>query len=136
MARRRRVRAPPAENRPGGRGGDFRGRYAVISAGIQTSAGGMRYTTVAAKAGDTSELTSVGFGPTTPALTAGAALPSGVYGTATNTIQLVIDGQTLTPASTSITGAGVYQSPEVRPSWGPAAWAVSSGTKKAMRLPA
>ncbi len=66
------------------------------------------YTTVAAKAGDTIELFGVGFGPTTPALTAGAVLPSGVFGTATNTIQLIINGKTLTPSFSGITQAGLY----------------------------
>ena len=67
------------------------------------------YPTVAAKAGDTIELFGVGFGPTTPALKAGAVLPSGVYGTATNPIQLIINNQTLTPSFAGITQAGLYQ---------------------------
>jgi uncharacterized protein (TIGR03437 family) len=67
------------------------------------------YPTVAAKAGDTIELFGVGFGPTNPALKAGAALPSGVFGTATNPIQLIINNNTLTPSFAGITQAGLYQ---------------------------
>jgi uncharacterized protein (TIGR03437 family) len=67
------------------------------------------YPTVAAKAGDTIELFGVGFGPTNPPVTAGKALAPGVFGTATNTIQLTINGKTLTPSFAGITQAGLYQ---------------------------
>lgn len=67
------------------------------------------YPTVAAKAGDTVELFGVGFGPTDTTLPAGKPLGAGVFGTAKNTIQLIINGKTLTPAFAGITQAGLYQ---------------------------
>jgi uncharacterized protein (TIGR03437 family) len=67
------------------------------------------FQTVAAKAGDTLELFGVGFGPTNPPLPSGQVLGSGVFGTATNPIQLIINGTSLTPAFAGITQAGVYQ---------------------------
>lgn len=67
------------------------------------------YATVAAKAGDSIQLYGVGFGPASPAFPAGAALPAGDYGTATNKIQLVIDGTTVTPGFAGITEAGEFQ---------------------------
>lgn len=67
------------------------------------------YPTVAATAGDTIELFGVGFGPTSPSFPAGQVLPTGAYGTATNPIQIVINGTTLTPAFAGITEAGLFQ---------------------------
>jgi uncharacterized protein (TIGR03437 family) len=91
--------------RSDGSGTQGGGTYDIIG----PTGSSLGYPTVAAKAGDTVELFGVGFGPTSPALAAGAALPSGVYGTAANTIQLVINGQTLAPAFAAITEAGLYQ---------------------------
>ena len=67
------------------------------------------YATVAATAGDTIELFGVGFGPTSPSFPAGQALLAGAYGIATNAIQLVINGTTLTPGFAGITEAGLFQ---------------------------
>lgn len=91
--------------RSNGSGTQGGGTYDIIG----PTGSSLGYPTVAAKAGDTVELFGVGFGPTTPALASGAALPSGVYGTAADTIQLVIDGQKLTPSFAGITQAGLYQ---------------------------
>ena len=65
------------------------------------------YPTVAAKAGDSVELYAVGFGPTNPALPSGQALTT--YGTATDTIQLLINNKSVTPSFAGITEAGLYQ---------------------------
>lgn len=67
------------------------------------------YPTVAAKAGDSVELYAVGFGPTSPQMPSGQALAAGQYGTATDQIQLVINGKTVTPSFAGITLAGLYQ---------------------------
>jgi uncharacterized protein (TIGR03437 family) len=65
------------------------------------------YTTVAAKAGNTVELFGVGFGPTTPPVSAGQAF-SGAAAT-TNTVQLSIEGTTVTPSFAGLSSAGLYQ---------------------------
>jgi len=65
------------------------------------------YKTVAAKAGDVVEFYAVGFGPTNPVMPSGQALTT--YGTATDNIQLVINGKTVTPSFAGITLAGLYQ---------------------------
>jgi uncharacterized protein (TIGR03437 family) len=67
------------------------------------------YTTVAAAAGDDIVLFGVGFGPTSPAYPAGQALPPGDSGTATNPIQLTINGTAVTPEFAGITEAGLFQ---------------------------
>jgi uncharacterized protein (TIGR03437 family) len=65
------------------------------------------YKTVAAKAGDTIELFGVGFGPTNPAVPAGKA--AAAAGTATQSIQLLINNTPITPDFAGITQAGLYQ---------------------------
>lgn len=67
------------------------------------------YQTVAAKAGDSVELYAVGFGPTNPVMPSGQALAAGQYGTATDQVQLIINGKTVTPTFAGITEAGLYQ---------------------------
>lgn len=65
------------------------------------------YKTVAAKAGDVVELFGVGFGPTNPAVPAGHAF-AGAAPT-TNPVQLQINGTSVTPFFSGISGAGLYQ---------------------------
>jgi uncharacterized protein (TIGR03437 family) len=65
------------------------------------------YKTVAAKAGDTLELFGVGFGPTSPVVSAGKAY-SGAAPT-TNSVQLLINGVAVSPSFSGITSAGLYQ---------------------------
>lgn len=65
------------------------------------------YKTVAAKAGDSLVLFGVGFGPTTPPVTAGQAY-SGAAAT-NNTVSLLINSQSETPAFAGLTSAGLYQ---------------------------
>jgi uncharacterized protein (TIGR03437 family) len=65
------------------------------------------YKTVAAKAGDVVELFGVGFGPTNPAVPAGQPY-SGAAAT-TNPVQLHINGTSVTPFFSGISGAGLYQ---------------------------
>lgn len=65
------------------------------------------YKTVAAKAGDSLVLFGVGFGPTNPAVPAGAPY-SGAAAT-TNSIQLLVNSSPVIPAFSGITSAGLYQ---------------------------
>jgi uncharacterized protein (TIGR03437 family) len=65
------------------------------------------YATVAAKAGDTVELFGVGFGPTNPAVAAGA-LFAGSAPTA-NPVSLSINNVNVTPFFAGLSGAGLYQ---------------------------
>lgn len=65
------------------------------------------YATVAARAGDTIELFGTGFGPTKPAVPPGEAF-SGAAPT-TNPVTLRINGVSVTPAFTGLSGAGLYQ---------------------------
>ena len=65
------------------------------------------YPTVAAKAGDTVELFGVGFGPTKPAVPAGG--PFSGSAPATSSVNLVINGQTITPTYAGETSAGLFQ---------------------------
>ena len=88
-----------------GSGAYSNGSYDIIGP-TGTSLG---YKTVAAKAGDTIEIFGVGFGPTNPSFPAGQTLPSGSFGTATNPIQIIIGGKSLTPSFAGITEAGLYQ---------------------------
>jgi uncharacterized protein (TIGR03437 family) len=89
--------------RPDGSGGYGGGSYDVLGP-TGTSLG---YPTVAAKAGDTVELFGVGFGPTTPAVPAGA--PFSGSAPATSSVNLVINGQTITPTYVGETSAGLIQ---------------------------
>jgi uncharacterized protein (TIGR03437 family) len=91
--------------RTNGSGAYGGGTYDIIG----PTGNSLGYATVAAKAGDSIELYGVGFGPTSPTFPAGEALPAGAYGTATNAIQLMIDGTSLTPGFAGITEAGVFQ---------------------------
>jgi len=65
------------------------------------------YKTVSAKAGDTVELFGVGFGPTNPAVPAGHSF-SGAAAT-TNSVQIQVNGTSITPAFAGLTLAGLYQ---------------------------
>ena len=65
------------------------------------------YATVAAKAGDIVELFGVGFGPTSPAVTAGAPF-SGAVPTS-YPVTLSIHNVSVTPSFAGETGAGLYQ---------------------------
>lgn len=65
------------------------------------------YATVAAKAGDSVELFGVGFGPTKPAVPAGAAFSGSAP--ATSTVTLLINNQTITPSYAGETSAGLFQ---------------------------
>jgi uncharacterized protein (TIGR03437 family) len=65
------------------------------------------YQTVAAKAGDVIELFGVGFGPTNPVVQAGRAFTGSAQ--TTNSVQLTINGTSLTPDFAGLTQAGLYQ---------------------------
>jgi uncharacterized protein (TIGR03437 family) len=65
------------------------------------------YPTVGAKAGDTVELFGVGFGPTNPAVTAGAAYVGSAP--TTNPVTLSIGNRSLSPSFAGETSAGLYQ---------------------------
>ena len=65
------------------------------------------YPTVAAKAGDTVELFGVGFGPTNPAVPAGAAYVGSAP--TTNPVTLRIGSTSLSPSFAGETSAGLYQ---------------------------
>ena len=65
------------------------------------------YATVAAKAGDVVELFGVGFGPTTPPVPAGQAF-SGSAPT-TNSVNLLINNQNVTPGFAGLSDSGLYQ---------------------------
>ena len=65
------------------------------------------YRTVAAKPGDTVELFGVGFGPTTPAVAAGAAFTGAAP--VNNAINLYINNAIVTPSFVGLSSAGLYQ---------------------------
>jgi uncharacterized protein (TIGR03437 family) len=65
------------------------------------------YATVAAKAGDTVELFGVGFGPTNPAVPAGALFAGSAP--TTNTVALTINNVSVAPFFAGETSAGLYQ---------------------------
>ena len=65
------------------------------------------YPTVAAKAGDNVALYGVGFGPTNPAVPAGQAF-SGAAAT-TNSVELLINNVSVTPAFAGLSGPGLCQ---------------------------
>ena len=87
-------------DRTGAYGG---GAYDIIGP-TGTSLG---YPAVAAKAGDTIELFSTGFGPTSPAVPAGQPF-SGAAST-TNPVTLRINNVSITPTFAGLSGAGLYQ---------------------------
>ena len=91
--------------RSDGSGTQGGGTYDIIG----PTGNSLGYPTVAATAGDNVELFGVGFGPTSPAFSAGQAVPAGTSGVATQPIQLVINGLTLTPSFSGITEAGLFQ---------------------------
>ncbi len=64
------------------------------------------YPTVAAKAGDTVELYGVGFGPTTPPVSAGQAFSGSAV--TTNPVQLTIGGTSVVPLGAGMGSAGLY----------------------------
>jgi uncharacterized protein (TIGR03437 family) len=65
------------------------------------------YPTVAAKAGDSLELFGVGFGPTNPSVPAGQVYSGAA--SATNAVELLINGIAVLPSFAGITSAGLYQ---------------------------
>lgn len=65
------------------------------------------YKTVAAKAGDTLSFYGVGFGPTSPVVPSG--MPFAGFAATTNAVQLLINGITVTPSSSGLSSAGLYQ---------------------------
>jgi uncharacterized protein (TIGR03437 family) len=67
------------------------------------------FPTVPVKAGDIVELFGVGFGPTEPFIPAGVVLQPGQYGTATATVNMLINGIPVTPAFVGLTEAGTFQ---------------------------
>jgi uncharacterized protein (TIGR03437 family) len=89
--------------RSNGSGAYGGGSYDVIGP-TGTSLG---YATVAAKAGDIVELFGVGFGPTSPPVTPGAAF-SGSAAT-TNAVSLGINNVSVSPSFAGLSGAGLYQ---------------------------
>jgi uncharacterized protein (TIGR03437 family) len=62
---------------------------------------------VAAKTGDTVELFGVGFGPTTPAVSAGQSF-SGAAST-NSPVSLLINNVNVTPSFAGLSSAGLYQ---------------------------
>jgi uncharacterized protein (TIGR03437 family) len=89
--------------RPDGSGAYGGGTYDILG----PTGSSLGYPTVGAKAGDTVELFGVGFGPTTPPVPAGQAFSGGAA--TTNTVQLFIEGTTVTPFFTGLSSAGLYQ---------------------------
>jgi uncharacterized protein (TIGR03437 family) len=89
--------------RSNGSGADGGGTYDILG----PTGNSIGYPTVAAKAGDIVELFGVGFGPTTPAVTAGTVF-SGAAAT-TNPVQLVIGRTAVTPLFAGLSSAGLYQ---------------------------
>jgi uncharacterized protein (TIGR03437 family) len=92
--------------RSDGSGAYDNGLYDIIGP-TGTSLG---YPTVAAKAGDSVELFGVGFGPTNPVVPAGQAFSSSASTLPQNPVQILIDGLSVNPSFTGISGdAGLYQ---------------------------
>ncbi len=67
------------------------------------------YPTTPARAGDNIELFGVGFGPTNPPIPSGSVVPAGSYGTATSSINVLINAVGVTPTFAGITEAGLFQ---------------------------
>ena len=89
--------------RSNGSGAYGDGTYDIIG----PTGSSLGYPTVAAKAGDTVELFGVGFGPTNPAVPAGAVF-TGAAPT-TNSVTLSINNVSVTPSFAGETSAGLYQ---------------------------
>jgi uncharacterized protein (TIGR03437 family) len=89
--------------RPDGSGAYGGGTYDIIG----PTGSSLGYPTVAAKAGDTVELFGVGFGPTNPAVPAGAAYVGSAP--TTNPVTLSIGNRSLSPSFAGETSAGLYQ---------------------------
>jgi uncharacterized protein (TIGR03437 family) len=99
--------------RSNGSGAHGGGAYDIIG----PTGSSLGYPTGAAKAGDTVELFGVGFGPTNPAVPAGA-LFAGAAPT-TNPVTLSIDNVSVAPSFAGETSAPVYMGPtsQSRPAW-------------------
>jgi uncharacterized protein (TIGR03437 family) len=67
------------------------------------------YPTKPVRAGDSIELFGVGFGPTTPSMPAGMAVPLGAYSTAESPIRFLVNGVSVAPSFAGITEAGLFQ---------------------------
>jgi len=89
--------------RPDGSGAYGGGSYDILGP-TGTSLG---YKTVAAKPGDVVELFGNGFGPTSPPVPAGHVF-NGAAAT-TNPVTLKINGMSVAPSFTGLSGAGLYQ---------------------------
>jgi uncharacterized protein (TIGR03437 family) len=89
--------------RPNGSGAYGGGSYDIIGP-TGTSLG---YKTVAAKAGDTIALYTVGLGPTDPAVPAG--MPFVGAAAAANPVKVLISGTSVTPSFAGLSGAGLDQ---------------------------
>jgi uncharacterized protein (TIGR03437 family) len=89
--------------RPDGSGTQGGGTYDILG----PTGNSLGYPTVAAQPGDTVEIFGVGFGPTSPAVTAGqvfsGAAPS------INPVNLLINGVQVTPLFVGLSSAGLYQ---------------------------
>ena len=89
--------------RPDGSGTQGGGTYDILG----PAGNSLGYPTVAAKPGDIVEIFGVGFGPTSPAVTAGQVF-SGAAPTV-NPINLLINGVQVTPLFVGLSSAGLYQ---------------------------
>jgi uncharacterized protein (TIGR03437 family) len=89
--------------RPDGSGTQGGGTYDILG----PAGNSLGYPTVAAKPGDFVELFGVGFGPTSPAVTAGQAF-SGAAPTV-NPVYLLINGVRVTATFAGLSSAGLYQ---------------------------
>ena len=89
--------------RSNGKGAYGGGTYDILG----PTGSSLGYATVAAKAGDFVELFGTGFGPTTPAVTAGQAY-SGAAPT-NNPVLLKINSVSATPSFSGLSGPGLYQ---------------------------
>jgi uncharacterized protein (TIGR03437 family) len=89
--------------RSNGKGAYGGGTYDILG----PTGSSLGYATVAAKAGDFVELFGTGFGPTTPAVTAGEAY-SGAAPT-NNPVLLKINSVSATPSFSGLSGPGLYQ---------------------------
>jgi uncharacterized protein (TIGR03437 family) len=93
--------------RPDGSGanGSGAGSYDIIG----PTGSALGFPTKAAKAGDVVELFGVGFGPTVPAVPAGAPFSGAAPAAPQSNIQILINGSAVPLAFAGMTGAGLFQ---------------------------
>jgi uncharacterized protein (TIGR03437 family) len=89
--------------RSDGSGANGGGTYDIVG----PTGSSLGYPTKAAKAGDSIVIFGVGFGPTSPPVPAGQAFSGAAA--ATNPVQLIINGTTLTPAFAGLSAPGLFQ---------------------------